>query len=248
MQQRGTIRLGRGGLPTGVKILLGLNIAAYLLSVAYLNWSAPGPGKGELLIHLMLIPQFVLHGEVWQLVTYMFLHDFHSPMHLLFNMFMLWMLGGIFEPMWGTRRFLFFYMACGLGAGVTSVLAHIVFPGVEFFQAPILGASGAVLGLVIAYGMTFPESHIYLFFVIPVKGKHIAIATVILDIGVNFLGMNVASQTHIGGMLTAFLMLTGFWRPSRLKKLRTDLEAKRRHAEMRKRFMDATKKGQDRFH
>jgi membrane associated rhomboid family serine protease len=235
------IHLGRGGLGPAVKGLLIANVAAYLLSLLWLHWIADGR-TAEYILHLTLYPPLFFSGEFWQLATYMFLHDFGSPFHLIFNMFILWMFGAMFEPQWGTRRFLFFYLACGLGGGLAVVLMALLFPGTGFFHAPVLGASAAVLGFVIAFSVRYPESYVYLFFMLPIKARYIGIATVVGDLLINFFAQgHIASQAHIGGMLTAYLLLTGYWRPSRLKGLLGRVDQKRKWREQRKRFKDVMK-------
>ena len=140
-------------LPTAVKHLLIINTIAYLASLVlefqgiYLNnilglWSLNTP-KGD----------YNIYGfHIWQPVTYMFLHG--SFDHLFFNMFALWMFGSTLENYWGTRRFVFYYLVCGIGAG----LLHLLVPGVHL----TVGASGAVYGLLLAFGMTFPNDRIYI--------------------------------------------------------------------------------------
>lgn len=235
------IHLGRGGLGRGMKWLLGANVAAYLLSLLYVHWIAD-ERSADFIVHLVLYPTLFFDGELWQLATYMFLHDFGDPFHLVFNMFVLWMFGSIFEPQWGTRRFLFFYFACGLGGGLAVILMAALFPNTPFFQAPVLGASAAVLGFVIAFSVRFPDSYVYLFFMVPLKARYIGLATVVGDLAVNFFAEgHIASQAHIGGMLTGYLLLTGYWRPSRLRKAFDRLDQQRKWREQRRRFKDAMK-------
>lgn len=235
------IHLGRGGLGPAVKGLLAANVAAYLLSLLYVHWILDGRSIG-VLQHLFLFPTTFFEGQIWQLATYMFLHDFGDPFHLIFNMFVLWMFGSIFEPQWGTRGFLFYYFACGLGGGVAVILMALLFPDTMFFQSPVLGASAAVLGFVIAFSVRFPDSYVYLFFMLPIKARYIGLATVIGDLAINFFAQgHIASQAHIGGMLTGYLLLTGYWRPKRLKTLFSRMEQQRKWREQRKRFKDAMK-------
>jgi len=234
------IHLGRGGLGPAVKGLLIANGAAYLLSLLWIHWIADERSV-DYIVHLILYPDLFFDGEFWQLFTYMFLHDFSDPLHILFNMFVLWMFGAMFEPQWGARRFLFFYLACGLGGGIAVVLMAVIFPNTAFFQAPVLGASAAVLGFIIAFSLRYPDAYVYLFFMLPIKARYIGIATIVGDIAFNFFGSRIASQAHIGGMLTAYLLLTGFWRPSRVKKLLARLDQERKWKEQRKRFKDAMK-------
>ena len=103
--------------PNGVKWLIVANVALYLLYFFTVD-RAPG-----LFFPFQLIPYMVLHGAIWQPVTYLFLHDPHGLFHILFNMLALWMFGTPVEETWGTRRFLQFYFLCGVGAGVCVVLA-----------------------------------------------------------------------------------------------------------------------------
>lgn len=227
------------GIPRGVKLLIIANVAVYLLIQVLLHYGSEDLA-GWLYFNGALFPQMVAHGKVWQIFTYMFLHDLSSPMHILFNMFGLWMFGRIFEPHWGFRRFLRFYFLCGVGGAVASMLAYLVFGG--DFAAPIVGASAAVLGLLIAFSVTFPEQYIYLYFAIPVKARYIGIGVVVIDILSNFLSdARIASQAHLGGMATAYLLLTGFWKPSRLRHFFDKLKAQREYRERRKRFFDAMK-------
>ena len=133
-------------LPTAVKHLLIINTIAYLASMVlevqgiYLN------------TYLGLWTPSTGHFRAWQPLTYMFMHG--SFDHLFFNMFALWMFGSTLENYWGTRRFVFYYFICGIGAG----LLHLLVPGVHL----TVGASGAVYGLLLAFGMTFPNDRIYI--------------------------------------------------------------------------------------
>ena len=259
-----TIRLGGAGLTPAVKLLLIVNGAVYVFCLLFIHWIGPALGWHEAqsfyAIHhyFALTPEEFAAGKIWQIATYMFLHDvggLHvsgggaivdyvpgSPTHILFNMFVLWMFGTLFEPAWGARRFVFFYVMCGLGGGVAVVLMGLFFPGVAFFQHGVVGASAAVLGFVIAYAVTFPDRYVYFFFMVPIQGRYIGIATVILDLVWNFFGGHIASQAHIGGMLTAYFLLTGNWRPSRWKGLRRELEEQRKQRQRRKAFRDAMRR------
>ena len=130
----------------------------------------------------MLVPNQVLHGAVWQLFTYLFLHSLASPGHILFNMLGLWMFGAPIEETWGTRRFLQYYFLCGVGAGICVVAAALAFGGAS---QPTIGASGAIYGLLLAFGMLFPEQEILVMFLFPIKAKYMvmifgAIAFVVL--------------------------------------------------------------------
>lgn len=166
-----------------------------------------------------------------QLVTHMFMHG--SITHLLFNMLALWMFGSILENLWGSKRFLIFYVCCGLGAAVLhlGVLYMELTPAFEELMrqpAPIqeelkygrnilnsatVGASGAVFGCLAAFGYLFPNSLIYLYFFIPMKAKWFVIlyAGLELWLGVrNSAGDNVAHWAHLGGALVGFLLVL-YW-------------------------------------
>ena len=113
-----------------------------------------------------LVPAFIWgKGYIWQLVTYMFLHG--SLWHILMNMFILWMFGSELERTWGSREFLKFYFVAGIGAGIINVAFAAFRPAMAMI--PIIGASGAIYGLLVAYAMLFPERYVYVYFMIPVR-------------------------------------------------------------------------------
>ena len=143
----------------------------------------------------------------WQLLTYSFLHgDFG---HLFFNMLALWMFGGELEHLWGQKRYMHFLLASALAAGAVQVLWTLLIGS----QSPTLGASGATFGLLLAFGMLFPERRIMLLFPpIPMKAKvFVALfGAVTLVLGVMGSG-GIAHFAHLGGMLGGFLMIR-YWR------------------------------------
>jgi membrane associated rhomboid family serine protease len=170
-----------------------------------------------------------------QLVTYMFLHSTDNIWHILFNMLILWMFGSILENFWGPKRFLTFYIVCGIGAA----LLHLVviyreltpvweelknvplseqLPYINNPQFAIntatLGASGAIFGCMVAFGLLFPNSLIYIYALIPIKAKWAVLAYVVYELflGVqNNAGDNVAHWAHLGGGLFG-LLLVFYWR------------------------------------
>lgn len=143
----------------------------------------------------------------WQLVSYGFLHG--SFMHVFFNMFALWMFGMQIENAMGSRRFLSYYMVCLVGAGVIQMLVLYSTGS----MAPTVGASGAVFGLLLAFGMFFPEQPIYLYFLFPVKAKWFVVIFGALELiyGVSNTQPGVANFAHLGGMLFGFVLIQ-FWR------------------------------------
>jgi membrane associated rhomboid family serine protease len=168
-----------------------------------------------------------------QLVTYLFLHGGWD--HIFFNMFALWMFGSILENLWGPKRFLIFYMLCGIGSGLLHlfVLYQEMAPIVhQMQQAPLdvqqeyitnpnyvvngatVGASGAIFGCLAAFGYLFPNSLIYLYFFVPIKAKWFVLiyAAMELFLGVrNSAGDNVAHWAHLGGAAVGILLVL-YWK------------------------------------
>ena len=124
--------------------------------------------------------------------------------HIFFNMFILWMFGVEIENIWGSRKFLYFYLICGVAAG----LAHLFIA--PLFSAPALtiGASGAVFGVMIAFAMSFPDRYIYLWFLIPIKAKYLIGFLFVLEIfWIGEAGSNVAHLAHLGGAVAGFIFI-----------------------------------------
>jgi membrane associated rhomboid family serine protease len=147
----------------------------------------------------------------WQLITYQFMHG--GFWHLFFNMFFgLWMFGMEIEHMWGGKKFLVFYLMCGVVAGLVQLMLSPLFEpsSSEFIQlgpVPVVGASGAVYGVLVAFGMLFPDRYIFLYFLVPVKVKYFVM--VLIAIGVVSVGdpTNVAHLAHLGGALAGYVYL-----------------------------------------
>jgi membrane associated rhomboid family serine protease len=178
-----------------VQRLLIANVAVFLLqiltqrSLPLVGWFALTPG---------LVYEA---GFIWQPFTYMWLHG--GPMHLLFNMFALWMFGGTMESVWGSRRLLRFYLICGVGAGVIILLWNTF----TAYAIPTLGASGAIYGLLLAFSLTFPDRTIMLLFP-PVPMKAIWFIPFLFLMNLLFSGgQNISHIGHLGGVIVAaFLM------------------------------------------
>lgn len=159
---------------------------------------------------LGLVPARVLRGYVHQPLTYLFLHDPAQLFHILFNMLVVWLFGSELEALWGSRGFLRFYLVCGVGAGLFSTaLGWLSNPWV-----PVIGASGAIYGLIVAYGMVFAQRTILFMFVFPMTARvfawlMFAIAFVSsIDAG----SSQVAHIAHLGGAVTGYLYLKRAWR------------------------------------
>ncbi len=171
------------------------------------DYGTSGVGTRELLLTLGLVPQRFLHGYVHQAVTYAFLHGGFG--HLLFNMLSLWMFGSEMERLWGGGRFTRYYAICGIGAALTTVAAD--WRSIH----PTIGASGAILGLLLAYGLTFPTRTVLLYFVIPVSARVLVILTIVLQVFFyrEAMGSGIAVWAHLGGMLFGWLALQRWRRP-----------------------------------
>jgi len=187
--------------PPAIKNLLIINGLVFLAQMT--------PVLGQVLMRYMAL--WPLGGPVsfypWQLVTYGFLHG--NFMHLFFNMFALWMFGLQVENTMGTQRFLTYYFVCVIGAGMIQLIALLATGGF----APTVGASGAVFGLLLAFGMFFPNQPIYLYFLFPVKAKWFVVIFGALELfyGVSNVQPGVANFAHLGGMVFGFGLIQ-YWR------------------------------------
>ena len=186
------------GLPPSLKALILLNAGVFL--VQFLGY--------PLISLLGLVPERVAQWplpEFWRLVTYLFLHG--GFLHLLFNLFALWMFGFPGESQGGGGEFLKYYFLCGLGAALTSVALD------PHSTIPIIGASGPVYGLLVAFAMLYPDAVVYLYFLIPVKAAHMAILFGVVEffMGASHATPGVARFAHLGGMVTGYLYIRWWW-------------------------------------
>jgi len=195
-----TVSFG-GSVPPVVKALLLANAAVFTFQLL-----AESLAKTRLDQIFGLIPYDVTHHFfLWQLASYLFLHG--GIFHLALNMIALWMFGGELEETWGSERFARFYFVTGIGAGLCSVLA-----GWNSY-IPIIGASGAIYGLLAAYGILFPDRTLLLYFVVPIKAKWFVLILGLITFWSSLAssGSGVAHVAHLGGMLFGWLYLRG-WR------------------------------------
>jgi membrane associated rhomboid family serine protease len=189
----------------GVKMLLVVNSALFLLGFVL----ARGGGYG-FLEPFMLVPREVLTGfALWQPFTYLFLHDPGGFSHILFNMLALYLFGSTLEGVWGTRRFLRYYFICGIGAGLCVIAANLFFGGLD---TRTIGASGAIYGLLIAFGVLFPEATILFMFIFPMKAKYFvaiigAIAFLSSMSASTGAGSGVSHFAHLGGFVVGWFAL-----------------------------------------
>ena len=215
-------------IPTVTKNLLLINIVVFVAALVFKQqfdlerWGS---------LHFFLAPDF----HPWQFITYMFLHGNFT--HIFFNMFALWMFGCVIERVWGAQRFLIYYLVCGIGAGLcqelvqyveftsdglTALAIHdrvnvvnvgIMTVGQIYNLACTIGASGAVYGILLAFGMTFPNERIFIFpLPVPIKAKWFVCiyAAIELFSAMATPGDNVAHFAHLGGMLFGYLLIR-YW-------------------------------------
>jgi rhomboid family protein len=193
---------GPGRLTPAIKALIITNVVMYVVSIIL-------PGIIEF---LGLTPYAIFHQlRIWQPVTYMFLHG--TIGHILFNMLALWMFGTELERMWGTPAFVRYYFATGIAAAFTTILVSVLpfaFTA-RLFDVVTIGASGAIYGLLLAYGLTFPDRPIYIYFVFPIPAKYF----VMIMGGISLLsamgdtGGSIAHITHLGGLVAGYVLLRG---------------------------------------
>ena len=211
-------------LPTVTKNLLIINVLCFLGMFVAERY---GIDINHLLgLHFFLASDF----NIGQLVSYMFMHANFS--HIFFNMFALWMFGRVLEQVWGPKRFLTYYILWGIGAGLVqellwgmeyvfvwsnfaSVATDVGIISMEGFlnELPTVGASGAVYGILLAFGMLFPNSQMFVFPIpMPIKAKYFVIGYAVLEL---FLGLGgsdgVAHFAHLGGMLFGLILIL-YWR------------------------------------
>ena len=210
-------------LPTVVKNLLIINVLMFLATITLERFNID---LTDILgLHFFKASDF----RIYQFVTYMFMHANFT--HLFFNMFALWMFGNTLENIWGSQRFLLFYMVCGIGAGLCQELvqyiqysttlanyatvdvgSQVVAMSTYLNMMNTVGASGAVYGLLLAFGMMFPDSRIYLYFLFPIKAKWFVIGYAVLELVSGLTGGgNIAHFAHLGGMLFGLLLIL-YWK------------------------------------
>jgi membrane associated rhomboid family serine protease len=208
-------RSGFGGFsmfPPAVKYLLVANIAVFVLFNIFLgNLMYRGEPLEYFITKLFALqPVFTtvkspIIGPFmpWQIITYMFMHGGFT--HLLFNMLALWMFGIELENLWGTKKFITFYTVCGVGAALSNLFIAPLFS----IPYPSVGASGAIFGILVAFGFLFPDRMIFLYFFVPMKAKYF----VFLYMGIELFATVTSSQSgiahaaHLGGGIVGFIYL-----------------------------------------
>ncbi|GAA6530455.1 MAG: rhomboid family intramembrane serine protease [Prevotella sp.] len=209
--------------PRVTRNLLIVNTLAFLACVLYGH-----DPNGNLILNNVFGLHFFKAADfhIYQLITYMFMHA--NLEHIFFNMFALWMFGCVVENIWGPKKFLFYYLACGVGAGLCQELAQYISISVQlhsmgytfsmvspsaFNGMTTVGASGAIYAVLLAFGMLLPNEKIFIFpFPIPIKAKWFVLGYVAIELfsALATPGDQVAHFAHLGGMLFGFLMIR-YW-------------------------------------
>lgn len=177
--------------------LIGINVLVYFFQIVF----------GERFIFLFgLVPTLVVKGFLWQFLTYMFLHSLADPFHLIINMFVLFMFGPYVESIMGSKRFLIFYLICGIG----SSLFYMLLSGIS--STPLIGASGAIFGVLTAFGILFPEATIFVMGLFPMRARIAVIFFGIVELiyGIGGFQPHIANFGHLGGMIVGFILIKFF--------------------------------------
>lgn len=200
--QRPSMFGGFGFFPPVIKLLLISNVTIFIFQILFLN----NLRVGNISIGNWFMSNFALmpigNGFMpWQLFTYQFMHG--GLMHLFFNMFALWMFGMELENMWGSKKFLIYYLTCGVGAGLANLFIAPLFGP----TGPTIGASGSVYGILVAFGMMFPNRQIYLYFLFPIRAKYFVLIYIVIE----FLSLggvsSIAHAAHLGGAAVGLIFI-----------------------------------------
>jgi membrane associated rhomboid family serine protease len=199
-----------GPLTQTVKYLIIANAAMFFLAALIGHYTRNFSDPQDLTTRLLaLYPEKVFPGaQVWRLFTYLFLHG--DLNHILMNMLTLWWFGSPLEMIWGRRKFLTYYFACGIGAGIACVPYYLLLGQVGI---PVVGASGAIFGLLVAFALIYPNARVYLMFLIPLKAKWLVAGWMVLEIMATTRyagGSGVASIAHVAGGIIGYFYLRRF--------------------------------------
>ena len=186
-----------------IKILIGVNIIIFLLKIISQNPATPFFNP---IVDLFGLSSSTVWPRIWQPFTYLFIHkDF---LHVFFSMFVLWMFGSELESIWGRKAFLRYYFTTGVSAGFVWLMLNL-----SNANHTLAGASGAVYGILLAFGMMFPNRTVYLYFLFPIKVKYLVMVLVATEF---ILSMSTTSDishiTHLSAVVIGFVYLRYFWR------------------------------------
>jgi membrane associated rhomboid family serine protease len=220
---------GFQSIPPVIKNLVIANVLFWIAEITFKE-----PFISLLALHHYQNPDF----RIWQLASYMFMHSL-APFHILMNMFVLWMFGSTLEDVWGSKRFLIFYLICGLGAALVQLgvmafsmnmlmdkfnsgaisLEEYKIRGGAVYYTTVVGASGAINGVMAAFAYVFPNTPLFIFpLPFPIKAKYVIIGYFLLDLfgGINpSNGDNVAHFAHVGGAIVGLILVITMNRSNR---------------------------------
>jgi membrane associated rhomboid family serine protease len=188
--------------PPVIKNLLIINGVVFLLQLVMQGLTFQGIPGAYIVDHWFALNPIGNNFQIWQLITYQFMHG--SFTHILFNMFALWMFGIEIENLWGSKKFLYYYLLCGVVAGLFQIFLTPLLTGLT---APTIGASGAVYGVLIAFGVIFPNRYIFLYFFIPIKAKYLITFMILFEFFAISPGSSIAHVAHLGGALAGFIYI-----------------------------------------
>jgi len=211
-------------LPRTVKCLVAIQAVLYLAALAFGDSAA----YGTFVEYVALVPKEVLSGKVWTLVTYMPFHLRPDALGLLFDIFVLWSLGGIFAHRWRETHFLFFYLAGGLGGALAEILLYLVLP--DRFGHVAMGTAGCSFALLAAFWLILGEGMVSLLGSKPFKGKWVFYGLIALETLFFLSGTNPDFGIQLGGVAMGWLLATGRWRPRKLKSYIAGLLGRGRRA------------------
>lgn len=199
-------------IPYVVKRLIIVNLVVWFVAVLVLqNWIFK---NSAIFDWFGFTPfSFVQNFWFWQPLTYMFVHS-ENVFHLIFNLLLLWWLGAELEIYWGRRYFLFYYLTCGVGAVFIYLLIVLIYAfasgNVLPLKAPVVGASGAIFGMILAYGIVFGERIVYFLMLFPMRSKHFVMiigAVEVMNLLSQGFSSDVANLAHLGGLVTGYIIL-----------------------------------------
>ncbi len=200
------------GIPSVTPVVRALIVACGVVWLVQILFNfADGPALER---YLGVVPDRVAQGWVWQIATYMFLHDPRQMLHILFNMLMLWMFGADLERHWGGREFLRYYLICGVGGGVFATAMGLLFAGRGLSDVPTIGASGAIFGVIVAFGTVFADRPVLFMMLFPMRARTMAMILFAITFFYTFAqeSGNVSHVGHLGGAVVGYLYLRRAWR------------------------------------
>ncbi len=190
-----------------LKIIIIANIAVYFLQIII-----PFFSEFKLDDIFGISKVGIGKGYYWQFLTYGFLHG--SPLHLLLNMFALWIFAGELENFWGTKRFVYYYLLTTVGAGIFIHMMNVFSPYINPYT-PTIGASGAIFGILLAFGVTWPNREVLLYFIIPIKMKYFVLIFGLIEFfgtiqSFSLSAGNISHIGHLGGIITGIAVIAAF--------------------------------------